>query len=573
MRRTPELIMLPSVVALGKPVAVGGRSLMRAGVTVALVAASLAAGPSASAESADAPAQAATKKALEAVAAKKYDDAHELLTEAHKRCRRASCSASVEAEMFLAHGIAYAMKGDDANARIRFEWALARQGDIEPSSGFQTKKVKAAFSAAKSKVSDGKGVQPPLPVGALTSDQKEAVASAKQQIASKDWESCMGTMIGSLSVAGDYAAGKLMLARCQDAGGLLLEAQRDAQAALELAKADENDELIKDVESYLGEIDNEIPRINLKVPAGVANVEVKIDNTVVPPEAVKEPIPHNPGKAVVEVRGKRGGQPFFFSKEITFERRESIDVEASSEKTPYQMCLEAARNVAERQKCEKQFLVKEGLTVKAGLEVSSYNDSDDTGVVSPSLYFAAIDPTKGWNAGGQALVDVVTTASADIVATASRRFDEVRAGASLGGGYKVSPVTVGVTGNFSIEGDYVGRTVGASVTADVFEKMASPYVTYGFGFDIIGRADTEFSIFRRDVQRHTINAGTSLVFGASTVGVIGGTLEIDVGDYSKPYRHVPMFRSSVAPEIPAGAASDLVALARLPIDPFEQLPD
>ncbi|MSP26013.1 MAG: DUF3570 domain-containing protein [Myxococcales bacterium] len=572
MRRTVELTMVARLAS-----ARGGASL-RVGLAFALgaataLAASTVARPVVAAESGDSSTQEATKQALRAVTAKKYDDALAALAAAHKQCRRTSCTASVEAEMFLAQGLAFAMKGDDENARVRFEWALVRQRDIEPASGFMTKKVKAAYNAAKTKVEAGRGAQPPMQVGALTSDQKEAIASANKQRDGKDWESCMGTMIGSLSIAGDYAAGKLALARCEDVGGLLIEAQRDANAALEMAKADENDSLIKEAEGYLTDVDNEIPRINLKIPSGVANPEVKIDNSIVAPENVGKPILHNPGKAVVEVRGRRGGQPFFFSKEITFERRETIDVETSSEKTPYQMCLEAARNVAERQKCEKQFLVKEGVSVKAGLEVASYNDDDNTAAMSPSLYFSAVDPTKGWNLGGQAMVDVVTTASADIVATASRRFDELRGGGSLGAGYKLSPVSVGVNGAFSVESDYIGRTVGASISADVFEKMASPYVSYGFGFDIIGRADTVFDIFQRDVQRHTVNAGSSIVFSEHTVGVVGATVEVDLGDTSKPYRHVPMFRSLVAPEIPAGAAADLVALARLPIEPFEKLPD
>ncbi len=59
----------------------------------------------------------------------------------------------------------------------------------------------------------------------------------------------------------------------------------------------------------------------------------------------------------------------------------------------------------------------------------------------------------------------------------------------------------------------------------------------------------------------------------TTILVFGATAELESGDTSKPYRHLPMFSESIAPQIPRGAVRSLVGSVRLPVAPFEQLPD
>jgi hypothetical protein len=74
-------------------------------------------------------------------------------------------------------------------------------------------------------------------------------------------------------------------------------------------------------------------------------------------------------------------------------------------------------------------------------------------------------------------------------------------------------------------------------------------------------------------MRHTIDAGVSVVLNGTTIGVVGGTVEIGVGDFSKPYRHVAMFSPDVAPRLPKGATRSAVAPNRLDLMPFEQVPE
>ena len=487
--------------------------------------------------------------ALDDTRYRRYDKALDKLTEAQSLCTNEGCADSIKADVFLTQGIAFGLKDDTAEAQKRFEWALSINPNAVPDDRYTNRAVKEAFQAAKEAVEGGSGRTPPKPPGTLSPEQEEAIATARSQLQSGDWESCLQTMIVSTSIE-EYAAGKLMLARCQDKGGLLLEARRDAEAALSLAKGTGDDKLAGEIESYLTDLDNETPKIRLKIQSGIKNPVVKIDNTEVSAEEIREPIPHNPGTAVIEVTGERGGQPYEFRQEIKFQRKETIDLEVRSDVTPFQSCLNKARTLAEREECERIFNPKEGLTFIGALEVASYNDDNEVDVFSPSITLSAVQPTEGWNVSGTALVDVVSTASADVVSTASRRWDEVRFAGNLSGGYKIGPVSPSINGAVSVEPDYVGRTVGANISMDVAEKMATPYVGYSFGFDILGRTGTDFEIFSRDIFRHTINAGTSIIFDADTIGVIAGTAIIETGDQSKPYRFIPMFANDLVDALP-----------------------
>ena len=508
----------------------------------------------------------------EQIRRRKYDDAINNLEGVAQLCRKDGCQAGVKADIYMALGIAVGLKGDTEQARVRFEWALGEKEAVTLDDRYATRDLRAAFKQAQQNVAQGTAASPPGAIGKLGEEQKQAIATAKQQLQTKDWEGCLQTMLVSTSMA-EYAAGKLMLARCEAEGGLLLEAIRDTKSARQLAKANGDDALVTDIDAYLEELDNETPKIVLKIQSGIRDPVVKIDNTVVPADQVGKPIPHNPGTAVVEVSGKRGGQPYKFSQKLKFERRETIDLEVRSDVTPFQACLNNARTLDEKEDCDRLFNKKQGLNINGSLEVFSYNDTDNTGVVSPGISVSAVQPTDGWNIAGGAIVDLVTSASTDIVTTASPRYDDRRVGANLGGGYKFGPVTASLQGSFSYESDYFGRTVGASASTDVADKMATPYIGYSFGFDILGRAHTPFEIFKRNIYRHTINAGTSIVFNATTVGVIGGTAIIEDGDTSKPYRHVAMFSQQVVDAgLPLGASPALVARARLPLMPFEQLP-
>jgi hypothetical protein len=78
----------------------------------------------------------------------------------------------------------------------------------------------------------------------------------------------------------------------------------------------------------------------------------------------------------------------------------------------------------------------EGVEGKLVSEVGGYQDTTSTSVLTPSLGAGVTWPDAGIELEGGYLVDVVSTASPDVVATASPRWEEVRHGAHLGFRYK-----------------------------------------------------------------------------------------------------------------------------------------
>lgn len=386
----------------------------------------------------------------------------------------------------------------------------------------------------------------------------------------------MQTAIASM-VDREFALGKLVLAKCEDAGDLVIEATNDAKIALKYAEEERNADVQKQAQALVSKLEADTPMLILVMPKGVTGIEVKVDGVVVSKEDAEKGIARNPGKATVEIKGKKGQFPFNFKTTETIDRGERITVNAEQtgdkNNAAIQQCLLSATTPDDLKRCIESGGKQRGLTILGGLEFTTYNATDIVNVVSPAVYLSAENPTTGWQIGGSFLVDVVSSASPDIVATASRRYDEVRIAGSLAGSYKIGPAKVGLSGAFSHEGDYAGRGGGVSVSADLFEKRVTPAVSYSFGYDTMGRTGTPWEVFSRDVMRHTIDAGASIVLNGTTIVVAGGTVQLDVGDYSKPYRHVAMFDSGVAGRLPLGATRDLVAANRLDLMPFEQVPE
>lgn len=491
-------------------------------------------------------------------------------------CAGAACEKSTRAQIHIALGIVYASgKKDLENARLAFENALYEDPTSAPDKQFTTPNVTSAFKAAKENFKKTGG-QPPPSRPAPSKDQLEAVATAQGQLASRDWSGCMQTAIASM-VDREFAAGKLVLAKCEDTGGLVLEATNDAKLAVKYAEEERNAEVQAQAQALLEKLEADTPLLILVLPRGVTELEIKIDGVVVAKEDAEKGIPRNPGKAQIELKGKKGQFPFKFKSTETVDRGERITVntDQGSDKNnaAVQQCLLAATTPDDLKRCIESGGQQRGLTILGGMELTTYNATDVVNVVSPAVYLSAENPTSGWQIGGSVLVDVVSNASPDIVATASRRYDEVRVAGSLAGSYKIGPAKVGISGGFSHEGDYTGRGAGVNVSADFMEKRVTPSLAYSFGFDTMGRTGTPWETFSRELMRHTIDAGVSIVLNGTTIGVVGGTVEIGVGDFSKPYRHVPMFDPVVAGRLPKGATRRVVAPNRLDLMPFEQVPE
>ncbi len=210
--------------------------------------------------------------------------------------------------------------------------------------------------------------------------------------------------------------------------------------------------------------------------------------------------------------------------------------------------------------------------VRASAETSFYTDTDHVNVVSPTAGFGLDNPVSGLSLGGSYLVDVVSAASADIVATATPVWQEERHALGANLGYKPGDFGAAVSGSASIEPDYLSITGGGTLTWDLFEKNVTLMLGYGYGHDTAGVHKTSFDVFSRELDRHQINGGASWTVDRATLATLVGDVVIERGDQSKTYRHVPMFNPGDADSIPAGASVDLVNEKRAQLRPREQLP-
>ena len=511
----------------------------------------------------------------------KHKDALKKLEDALKACEGAACEAGTRAQLYVALGVVQGTGLKDAKkAYAAFQSALKEDPKVTPDRQFMTPALNKLFSEAQK---DLKKSVPGATRPAPTKEQMAGVAGASAQLNGKDWSSCMGTIIAAMG-DNEFAAGKLVLAQCEDAGGLVLEATGDARLALKYAEEEANPDLKKKATELLNRLLTDTPAIIVQMPKTVDEAVLTVDGVVIPADKADKPIPHNPGKATIEVKGKKGTFPYAFKSTESFDRGERITVNADSgggaNTSAIQQCLASARNASDLNRCIESGGKGRGLTVHGGLEVASYNDSVNVDVLAPTLFFSAENPTAGWQVAATYGVDVVSNASPDIVATASRRFDEVRHAGTLAAEVKIGPARVGLNGGVSIEPDYVGRGVGASVSADTFNKQITPTLAYHLGFDLMGRcgADgtamkcTPFSVFSTSILTHAIDLSSSIVTSPSTVFLVAGTLEFMSGDTSKPYRHIPMFTSALAAQLPRGATAHLVDANRLAPAPLEQVP-
>ncbi|MGD0525981.1 MAG: DUF3570 domain-containing protein [Polyangiaceae bacterium] len=233
-----------------------------------------------------------------------------------------------------------------------------------------------------------------------------------------------------------------------------------------------------------------------------------------------------------------------------------------------------------RKKAETLGPLEDTATEHAALEIAGYNDSDHVTVVTPSIT-AGIDNVSGGSLNASYLVDIVSAASADIVSTASRRWEEIRQAGSLAGQYKPHDFGVGVGGSVSREPDYLSYGVYATVVKDFDEKNWTLNFGYGFSHDTAGRCGgeggpgpscTPFSVFSRQLQRGSFNGGIAWVVDRASLASVSADVIIENGDQSKVYRYIPLFSPSVAASMPNGASIDYVNSVRLPERPLEQLP-
>lgn len=212
------------------------------------------------------------------------------------------------------------------------------------------------------------------------------------------------------------------------------------------------------------------------------------------------------------------------------------------------------------------------LVINAAAELATYVDSDHVTVLSPSVSLAADDTDLGWNVGGSYLVDVVSAASVDIVASASRRWSETRHQMAGRAGYQRGDWTGGASASASIEPDYTSITGGLTGSWALDDDNITLAAGYMLGHDSAGRTGTPFRVFEHAFWKHGPTLGASIALDDATLLFVGVDAGFEYGDQAKPYRYVPTFTAQTATTLPNGASIEHVNSVRVGQNPAERLP-
>lgn len=532
------------------------------------------------------------------------DAALQTLAFAKQACEGTSCSPKIRAKVYIAIGTVLAAgKKKSGEAKEAFVLALKEDPTATLFPNLQTPEVQKAFDAARKvgNASTGSGAAAPAeepkdapkPRKQYPGDVRpgrgwktgegyffyqEAVASE----GSRDWADCAEYAQASLA-AENRVTTRYLAASCEERAGLWIEAYGDYTIVADTGPKLGLRGVANQARAKAGELEQKIPKIILRKPAKVTGLVVKLNNVEVPDEKLGGEIWVNPGQRTVFAKGKVEGVDGEFEQVIDVAEFETVSVEikllppgARLKDATILKCMSTAKTPDEFARCVGSGGGgKSNLNYTVGFEVSGYHDNNFTDVITPALTAKVESPTAGWGANASFLVDVVTTASADIIANASPRWTEVRYVPGIGGHKKFGDVDVTIGGGASIEPDYVsaGGSVGASI--DLRKKTITPALSYGFGYDISGRSGTSYSVFGRPITRHSIDASVTFVLDKATFFTPSFTAVFESGDSSKPYRYIPMFSEDIATQIQGGLAGltpEAVNVYRLPIRPLEQLP-
>lgn len=404
----------------------------------------------------------------------------------------------------------------------------------------------------------------------------KALELAKEGIEAKkagDLPKCVQKDTASLAFE-DHPYVKLHLASCLAGMGRLKESLTAARDALAAGIRNDDAELTKAAQARVTDLIPKLAHIKFQLPKKHSGIKIVMNGAPLRPHLYKERLTVDPGDYVIEAEREDKGEKYSFREKGTLSEGEDkvVEVILKPNKLPegQEECLREAQTYEEKIACIEEKSTKPNVHV--GLEFSGYTDNTAVQVLSPAINAGVASPTSGWNIGGSYLVDVVSAASPDIVSMASPPFKETRHAGSLGGGYKIDNVLLGLNSNVSREPDYLSITGAGNVAIELSDKLVVPRFGYALQKDTIGIRNTPFSNFKRDFANHTIEGGVTFVMSPTTLLVTGISLQIERGEQSKLYRFVPMFAPDIAGQVRAGESIESINAARLNIRPRENLP-
>lgn len=171
-------------------------------------------------------------------------------------------------------------------------------------------------------------------------------------------------------------------------------------------------------------------------------------------------------------------------------------------------------------------------------KVQVYVDNDRTQVVSP-LVRAQADVTPTTNVTAGYVVDIVTSASIDLVTQASARtIHDVRHQGSLGASQILGDWSVNGGYVYSTENDYASHGLNAGLERRLFNNNTTLAGGYALSLNQVGRAGD--LNFERDLQVHTLGGTWTQMLTPHLATQVTYTFAAADGYQASPYRFVPV---------------------------------
>ena len=173
--------------------------------------------------------------------------------------------------------------------------------------------------------------------------------------------------------------------------------------------------------------------------------------------------------------------------------------------------------------------------------VGYYGNDDGLGVTSPWAA-ANVNLAEQLNVGVSWTADAISSATMDVVTSATPGFRETRheVGLNLAGDLRTVRVGGGWLGSFEI--DTHANSFFGSGEIDVLQRNLTLAVGYGFSWLRIGQGGEPLGIWR-DRFVHQIDGTVTLVLSRSTIASATYTLQLMRGYLANPYLDVPVFPS------------------------------
>lgn len=533
----------------------------------------LSAGTSSAGDKQDAATIAAVDKIVRGdVAQANFGDAKKKLRSLLAKCKK-GCSPSAVAQVHMALGLVSAQIGRPEEAKTSWFDALNSDANTQlPASGVspqiraEFEKTQKAWLAANPQPDDSQKAG---------WANKQAYELSKQAVAAEvsgNYAACIEKDKAAL-VQEENMRARLHLALCEAKAGKILDALRDNSKALEAARAKGDSATLKQIQERVTQLIPKLAHVTFQIPAGVSDLRIVFDDRPIPPERMADSFTIDPGAHKLHAEGiLRGARVSYDDDKIEVGEGQTVSVRITLKPaalTGGQLeCMVAAKTQEEILQCLPS--EQKPLTVHIGLDMSGYLDTTAVRVLTPAIRGSVASPTAGWNVGASYLVDVLTAASPDVVATASRRFADTRHAATVTGGYQPGRFGAQIYGAYSSESDYISRTLGATVLGEFLDKQLTPQLGFAHTWDTQGRAGTSYDVFSRPFASEELSAGTTIILSPMSLLVVGATAALESGDQSKTYRYIPLFDRGVS--VPIGASADAVNRARLPAKALEQLP-